>query len=163
MWETIREILFPYKTFKIRLIIFVILVLVIFFSFVFARREKIIAGRIVDCQTNSPVGGAEVAVNQIGWGFSGHLVWDESYVYRAKSDDSGYFKIKYRVGSSANIMVKKDGYINAHQFEYSRNDVIIKVLQGNKSTEVTYNCKLSSECLETTFENGVRVARNVCL
>lgn len=162
MWETIREVLFPYKTLKIRLVIFLILVLIISLGFIFARREKTIAGQIVDCQTNSPIVDAEVAVNQIGWGFNDYLVWDKSYVYSAKSDNSGYFKIGYKVGNSANITAQKDGYIKAQQFEYPRNNVIIKMLQGNKPTEVTYNCKSSSECLETTLENGVQVTRNIC-
>jgi len=138
-------------------------VLVISFGFIFARREKAIIGHIVDCQTNNPIAGAGVAVNQIGWGFNDYLLWDKSYAYSAKSDNSGYFKIKYRVGSSANITVQKDGYIKAQQFEYPRDDVIIKMLQGDKPTEVTYNCKLSSECLETTLENGIQVTRNICL
>lgn len=163
MRETIREILFPYKIFKIRLVIFLIFVLVISFGFIFARREKTIAGHIVDCQTNSPIVGAEVAVNQIGWGFNDYLVWDKSYVYSAKSDNSGYFKIRYKVGDSANVTAQKDGYIKAQQFEDSRSDVVIKMLQGNKPIEVTYNCKLSSECYKTTLENGVQVTRNICL
>ncbi len=163
MWETIREVLFPYKTLKIRLAILLILVLIISFSFIFARREKTIAGHIVDCQTNSPIVGAEVAVNQRGWGFNDYLVWDKSYVYSAKSDNSGYFKIKYRVGSSADITAQKDGYIKAQQFENPYDDVIIKMLQGNKPLELTYNCKLSSACYEATLENDVQVTRNICL
>lgn len=163
MWMIIREILFPLKTIKIRLVIILILASVIFIGFIFARREKTIAGYIVDCQTNSPIIGVDVTVNQIGWGFDGHLVWDKSYVYSAKSDDSGYFKISYNVGSSANITAQKNGYIKAQRFEDPKDGIMVKLLKGNKPPEVTYNCKLSSECLQTTVENNMQVTRNICL
>lgn len=146
----------------IRLVILLILALVIFIGFIFARREKTVAGHIVDCQTNNPIIGAEVVVNQRGWGFDGYLVWDKSYVYSAKSGNSGYFKINYNVGSSANITAQKDGYIKAQQFESPKDGVVVKMLLGNKPLEVTYNCKLSSECLQTTVKNNVQVTRNVC-
>lgn len=128
-----------------------------------ARREKIISGVVLDCQTNKPISDVEVSVNQIGWGFDRYLVWDKSYVYATKSDNLGHFKISYRVGSSANILAKKERYITTQQFEHPTDGVMVKLLKGNKPLEVTYNCKLSSECLQTTVENNVQVSRNICL
>ena len=163
MWETIREILFPSKTLKVRLTTLLILVLIITLGFLFARREKIVAGRIVDCETRSPVVGAYVEASQHGWGISGgQLVWDKPYPSGTKSGNSGDFVIHYRVGSAARLGAIKDGYIKALQPEVPRKGVVIGMLRGDKPTEVTYNCKLSSECFQTTVENGMPVSRNIC-
>lgn len=75
----------------------------------------------------------------------------------------GFFKISYRVGNSAKILTKKDGYITSEQFENPKDGIIIKMLQGNRPLERTYNCRLSSGCLQTTVENNVQVTRNICL
>ena len=163
MWGFIREVLFPYKTFKLRLIILLVLIATIYFGFILARREKTISGFVLDCQTNKPIDNTEVFVNQRGWGFDRYLIWDKSYVYVGKSDNLGYFKISYKVGNSANISAKKEGYITAQQFEKPKDGVILKMLRGSKPLEVTYKCRLSSECLQTTIENNVQVTRNICL
>ena len=164
MWKIIREILFPYKTLKFRLIILLVLIIAVYFIFMWARREKTISGFVFDCQTNNAVVNAKVSVNQIGWGIDNNrLVWDKSYVYDTQSDTAGFFKISYRVGNSAKILASKDDYITAEQFEHPKDGVMVKLLRGNKPLEVTYNCKLLSECLQATIENNVQVTRNVCL
>ncbi len=148
----------------VRLIVLVGLALIVAFGFVLARRDKIAAGHVVDCQTNAPIAGADVSVIQIGWGFNnGSLVWDRSYVYRATSDDTGRFGVTYNVGSSANIIVKKEGYIDAQQYEDENSNIAIRILRGNKPMELTYNCKLSSECYVTRTEGNVQVTSNICL
>ena len=141
------------------LIILVFVVLLAGGIFVFVWREKIVSGIVVDCTTNEPIAGAEVSAHQHITFAIGH----EGFVYRTTSDDTGAFKLSYKVGDAAQMTVRKDGYIAAQQFEYPREDIVVRMLQGNAPTEVTYNCKLSSECLETTIESGVQVTRNVCV
>src|SRR3989338_3949845 len=138
-------------TSKTRLFLGLILILVITVFFIYTRREKVINN-------------AEVSVNQVGWGFqNGNIVWDKMYVNSVHTDSLGYFQILYRVGSSANLMSKKAGYITAQQYEYPAEDITINMLKGYKPTEVTYNCKLSSECLSCANEDGVKVCRDVCM
>jgi len=152
---------------KILITTILILVLIIsipflLFSFVF-RNEKQIDGYVLDCETESPIGNAEVSVNQRGWGtHNGQLVWDKDYTTVTTSDDSGYFVISYRVGSSAHIQVKKSGFINAEQWEYP-GTITVKILRGDKPTEMTNYCKVSSECLSCIIENGIQVCRNTCI
>lgn len=103
-------------------------------------------------------------VTQSGWGFSnGSLVWDRSYVYRTTSDDTGRFSVTYNVGSSADILVEKKGYIRAQQYEEENSSISIRILRGDKPMERTYYCRLSSECYVTRMEGNVQVTSNVCL
>ncbi|OGI60536.1 hypothetical protein A2641_03315 [Candidatus Nomurabacteria bacterium RIFCSPHIGHO2_01_FULL_37_25] len=151
-------------TSKTRLFLGLILILVITVFFIYTRREKVISGYVRDCGTNEVINNAEVSVNQVGWGFqNGNIVWDKMYVNSVHTDSLGYFQILYRVGSSANLMSKKAGYITAQQYEYPAEDITINMLKGYKPTEVTYNCKLSSECLSCANEDGVKVCRDVCM
>ncbi len=119
-------------------------------------------GQVLDCQTNDPIAKAEVSVSLRGWGFSdGGLVWDKEYVNSTQSDDSGRFKIS--LGSnSALIKVTKEGYITAEQREEPGKEIIVRALKGNDSIEVTYNCKLSSECLSCSVEGNAKVCKNIC-
>lgn len=138
-------------------------IIIIGITFFFARREKIIEGQVVDCNTSQPITGAVVLVNQRGWGIrNNNIVWDNNYQTQTHTDQEGHFKLSFHVGSSANIIVNKDGYLDAHQYEYPGTDIIVGLKQGLSSIERTYRCKLASECLETTYENGVQVSRDVC-
>jgi hypothetical protein len=150
------------KLLKIRLYALLIITLIISLGFLISRREKVVSGHVLDCATGRPIAGAEVHANQSGWGFGDYLVWDKPYISSAVTDDTGHFTMTYRVGDSANISAEKKGFLKALQYESPRSDAVIKLLQGNKAAEVTYNCKLSSECLVTTLENNVQVSRNVC-
>ncbi len=77
-----------------------------------------IEGKSVDCNTNNPIADVQISTNQSGWGFSnGQLVWDKDYITTAQSDASGLFKLSYKVGDSADIKARKEGYITAEQFE----------------------------------------------
>jgi hypothetical protein len=147
-----------------RLVILIGLGPIVAIGFLVARRDKIVAGHVVDCQTNAPIAGAGVLVTQSGWGFSnGSLVWDRSYVYRTTSDDTGRFSVTYNVGSSADILVEKKGYIRAQQYEEENSSISIRILRGDKPMERTYYCRLSSECYVTRMEGNVQVTSNVCL
>ena len=147
-----------------RLVVLIGLLLITAFGFMFARRDKVVAGHVVDCQTNAPIAGADILVSQSGWGFSnGSLVWDRTYVYRATSDETGSFELTYNVGSSANIGVHKDGYLQAQQYEEARAGILVGLLKGDKPTERTYYCKLSSQCFVTRVEGNVQVTTNICL
>jgi hypothetical protein len=158
------EFLFPKKTLKIRLAILIVLLFVVFAGFFFERKDKSITGVVLDCASNQPIPNVEVSVNQRSWGFiDGSLVWDRDYISKATTSNSGEFTITYEVGSSTNIKTEKEGYITAWQFENPKQGIIIRMLQGNKPGEVTYNCKSSSECLQTTIEDGVQVTKNVCV
>jgi len=128
-----------------------------------ARQDKTISGIVVDCETGKSLTDVEVSVNQRGWGFDKYLVWDKDYVYRTRSNESGYFEITYQVGSSAHLIARKDGYLRADKYEYPQDGVTVRMLQGDAPAEVTYDCKGLSECLKTTVEDGVQVTRNVCL
>ena len=160
----LKEFLFPRKTFKIRLVIFLILALVVYTGFLFARGEKTLSGVVLDCITNQPVANVEVSTNQRGWGFiEGSLVWDKDYISKTTTSSSGEFTTTYSAGGTADIKASKEGYITAQQFENPKERMVVRILQGDKPREVTYNCRLSSECLETRIENNVQITRNVCL
>lgn len=160
VWEIL---LFPRKTFKLRMIIFLILLVLIAVGFALGRREKTVAGTVLECGTNAPIPGADVSTHQIGWGFSnGSLAWDKDHVTSTKSDDAGHFTITYRVGDSAQLIVKKTGYLPAYQYEYPGKAIVIRILLGNYPAEVSYNCKRSSECLSCNVEDGVKVCKNIC-
>ena len=120
------------------------------------------SGVVVDCQTGTPVADAEVSINQRGWGFDKHLVWDKDNVSRGRTDRAGHFTISYRIGGVAHIRVQKEGYLTAEQFEQPRGDVVVRMLQGSNPAEVTYNCRLSSECITETLEGNVRIYKNSC-
>ena len=129
----------------------------------YAFREKTISGSVIDCQTNEPVASAEIVVSQKFLEFKSGVVWFKSYISRAVGDPDGYFQVTYRVGNSADILAKKDGYISARQFEGPGDGVVIKMLQGENPAELTYNCRLLSECLVDSIEDDVRVYRNTCV
>ena len=156
-----RVQLFKYKISKLQIFIL--------FLFIFTgciRSEKTISGNVLDCETNEPIPNAEISINQRGWGRSpatNEVVWDKDYIITSQSDDSGYYEISYKVGSSAHIRAKKEGYIKAEQFEYPGQEINIRMLRGNKLTEATYNCKLSSECLFCENIDGVETCRNICI
>ncbi len=78
------------------------------------------------------------------------------------SDSNGHFKITYRVGNAAQMRTIKDGYMSAHQFEGPGDGVAIKMLKGENRTDITYDCRLQSECLVKSIEDGVLVQRNTC-
>jgi len=141
------------------LLLFVILGLGIL---IFLRNDKIVAGYVTDCQTQEPISGATVEVNQRGWGFEKYLIWDKSYIYKTTTNTSGYFKITYNVGKSAHIVAHKPGYLKAWQFENPSEDISIGITKGNKENESTQRCRLSSECIITTTENNVSIIRNIC-
>ena len=143
--------------------IILFLILLVGGGFLFIRREKTVSGIVLDCSTNEPIVNAEVSANQRGWGLiDGSLLWDKDYISKARTDNSGEFTLGYRVGDSANMRANKEGYITAQQFEPRGEGIVVRLLQGNNPAEVTYNCKLLSECLETTVEDGIQVTRNVC-
>ena len=129
----------------------------------YAFREKTISGSVIDCQTNEPVASAEIVVSQNFLEFKSGVVWFKSYISRAVGDPDGYFQVTYRVGNSADILANKDGYISARQFEGPGDGVVIKMLQGENPAELTYNCRLLSECLVDSIEDDVRVYRNTCV
>ena len=150
---------------QIRMLIVLALVLIIPTLFLYSRREKLIGGFVLDCSTNKPIENAEVSVNQRGWGFDNGPVWDKDYTTSSKSDTSGHFEIRFRVGSSVHLMVKKAGYFTAEQYEYPKDGVEIKMLQGEGKNfnDITYNCKKSSECLSCKMGGNVEVCKNTCI
>lgn len=161
----ILKILFEHKKSKIGIILVAIMFLLIllYISLLSMRREKTISGYVLDCNTSNQIDGAEISVNQRGWGFArGSLVWDKDYVTTTESDISGHFAIKYKVGSSADLKGKKEGYLIAEQFEFSGDNVEIKMLKG-EGTDITYHCKKSTECLSCSMEGTTEVCKNVCL
>jgi len=132
-------------------------------GFTFFRNDKTISGLVMDCQTNNPIAKVQVTVNQRGWGrIKGQLVWDKDYIYKSVTDDSGYFKITYQVGSSAHIRAKKNGYLIAEQWEEPGEDIIIKMLKGDNPKEITYDCNLLSDCIKSEMKGEVEVFTNVC-
>jgi hypothetical protein len=144
----------------------VCLLAIMVFAFVataLSFREKAVSGQVVDCETNEKIMDAKVSLQQRGWGFDGGLVWDKTYVSETLTNGVGEFEATFRVGNNANILVSKDGYVNAQQFEEPAKNISVRMLRGNYPTEVTYNCTLSSECLKKTVEGGVTVFRNSCV
>jgi len=140
----------------------VVLTVIIFFAY--ARREKAVSGYVLDCGTNDSIVNAEVSVNQVGWGFeNGQPVWDKSYVTNVRSDSRGYFRIAFDVGSSAHLTALKDGYLTAEQWEYPGDSIAIKMLKGDDTSERTYNCKRSSECLSCRKEDSVEVCKSALI
>lgn len=128
----------------------------------FNTQKKIAAGYIYDCHTNQPLSNAEVSINDRGWGLSnGSLIWDKSYAYKAVTSERGFFRIIYK-GNPTDMQAKKSGYIAAQQYEKPTRNIIIKMREGDIPGEVSYNCRLSSECLQATNEDGVLVTKNVC-
>jgi len=145
------------------LIVILAVLVIISLGILYAFREKTISGSVVDCQTNEPVASAEIVVNQSFLEFKGGVIWFKSYISRAMGDPDGHFQVTYRIGNSADILARKDGYISARQFEGPGDGVVIKMLQGGNPAELTYHCRLLSECLVDSIEDGVRVYRNTCV
>ncbi|OGY96753.1 MAG: hypothetical protein A2122_00315 [Candidatus Liptonbacteria bacterium GWB1_49_6] len=129
---------------RIALLILIISVLFIAGMFVFGRREKFIAGRVVDCQTGAPIGSAEVSVDQRGWGIqNGQVIWDKDYIYTTHTDQDGRFALRFKVGAnSVNLIAKFPSYLRAQQYERPDSDtVLIRMLVGsNPLNEPTENC-----------------------
>jgi hypothetical protein len=143
----------------------VFFILIMLATLVFFRREKVVAGQVVDCDSGEPVSEVLVAVNQHGWGFVDRsLVWDKSYVTAGKSGENGSFLIGFKVGSSANITTTAEGYMKAQQYEIPSRNVVIKIRKGTEPPgQVTHNCRLTEECISCTLENNVQVCKNVCV
>lgn len=152
---------------KISTSIAIILLFILIAIFINPRKEKILSGRVLDCQTNQPVEGVEIVAAQTGWGWDSsvsYLVWDKSYATKTITDNNGNYILKYNVGSSAHIVTTKDGYYKADQYESPGNNILIKVLSGNKDNkyEFTSYCKFLKDCMQMTVENGVKIYRDIC-
>jgi hypothetical protein len=160
MNETIRNIPLPSKR---GLILFAAIIVAVAIGFVLARREKMVSGTVVDCESGLPVPGATISLRQSGWGYSEYLVWDKAYPFQTESDASGHFEAIWRVGDVANISAKKDGYLEAMQHEFPGSEVMVRMRKGSSPIDVTYGCRTSSECYQTTVNNGVEELRNICL
>ena len=142
--------------------IFVLLIILILVSPAFLFK-KVVSGKVIDCATQQPIKSATVTVNQRGWGKSnGQIVWDKDYVYTATTDKNGNFRIEYSVGSSANLTVKKEGYLWANQWESPKENIVIGLMAGNNSMERTYHCKLSAQCIKKRLEGKMEIYENVC-
>jgi hypothetical protein len=75
------------------------------------RSAKTITGGVYDFDSARPLGHVPVRVVQSGWGVSGGgLVWDKEYVSTDTTDAKGAFRVRYRVGGSANVIVAMAGY-----------------------------------------------------
>ncbi len=102
----------PSKRISRPLIFLLLLLLLGLSSF---RFEKQIEGRVVDFKTGLPLADVTIYADQSGWGFSdGQLLQNKKYRTRAFTDREGRFKIRYRVGSSANLQAGLDGYLTYH-------------------------------------------------
>lgn len=137
----------------------------LFFTVVFSllsRQSNVAEGYVTDCESNIPVEGAQVSLNERGWGFrDGQLVWDKDYAYTALTTKQGFFQIIYK-GNPTDIKATKSGYLLEQKYETPSKNVSLKMLRGDMPTEVTYDCKLSKECLVTIVDHGVQITKNVC-
>lgn len=148
---------------RLTLLILVLLLLLSIALVFFARRTKTINGRVIDCATSTPIVGATVTAAQSGWGFrNGQLVWDKNYITAVPTDSAGSFILSYRVGSSATLIATASGYLTAQQYEYPGRAKTIRMRRGTDPSEVTYDCRLSSECVESVLRNGVQISWNKC-
>ena len=148
---------------------FVIIILALLTGAVyFTRLEKQVTGVVLDCQNDQPIADATIRTENLGWGVDdGKLVWHKNHVGMTTSDENGNFVLKYRVGSSAHLLVEKLGYATAEQWEINGDGKTVKLIfnsqtNPNKILEVTHFCRPISECLETTEIDGVIEARDVC-
>lgn len=152
-------------TFKTFLILFFVLI-VVGVGFLYTRREKTLVGNVIDCESGEPISDVLVSVNQRGWGITeGSIVWDRDFITNTKSDNGGHYIVKYRVGKSAYLRAEKEGYIPAEWYTYSDKNVVLRMRKefAQPVGVVTYDCKLSSECLQTTIDDGIKVTRNTCI
>lgn len=87
-----------------------------------------ISGTTIDFDNGEAVPHATVVVEQTGWGrVNERIVWDKVYQYEALSDDDGRFYIQYDTGSSAHVVVKKEGFAT-HDGWYPKNsDISIRL------------------------------------
>lgn len=75
------------------------------------RTTKTIAGRVYDFESARPLSHVPVRAVQRGWGVStGGVVWDREYVSTDTTDANGAFRLRFRVGGSANVIVAVPGY-----------------------------------------------------
>jgi hypothetical protein len=73
--------------------------------------EDSVSGRITDYESGEALANVRVIAMQSGWGFSdGSLVWDKAYVSETFSNSEGKFQLTYNHGSSANLLVQREGY-----------------------------------------------------
>lgn len=88
-----------------------------------------IQGMLVDNNNGQPLQGVAVAVSNRGWGVvNGQLVWDKDYVYQDITDGNGRFRVVFRVGSTAHVIVRQEGY-QSYDAWHDRNSTITIRLQ----------------------------------
>ena len=148
-----------------KLLFLIIVVLIISFSFFIIKnffQVNIAKGYVYDCQTHQPISDVEVSLNNRGWGlYNNQLIWDKDYSYKAATNNDGSFRIAYK-GTPTDIQAKKQGYYLAQKYDYPNQNIKLELLSGNNASEVTYNCKLSFECIKKEIINGVETSRDVC-
>ncbi len=123
---------------------------------------KTLSGSVIDCQTQQPIENAEVTVYGTGWGWDNGLIWDKSYSSQARTAADGKFSLSYSLGNV--VITRLDGYHMAESYTGSDQTTIqlLKITDLAKSSERTFNCKLSSECYKTRIENDVEISWNDC-
>ncbi len=125
---------------------------------------KSISGVVVSCDTGLPIAAAEVAVYGAGWGMSnGKLIWDKSYGSTTQTDSSGRYDLTYKLGTS--LQTKKEGYLTAQNHVKNGDTVQVKLREITADvdpTELTFDCRLSSECYKLREEGDVIVGWNDC-
>lgn len=136
-------------------------------AFFFSRREKLITGTIFDCETQQPIPNATVWLEQIGWGMrDGQLVWDKMFRTDTVTAPDGSYTLKFRVGNSAHVNATFEGYLVSEGWvepgSHARVGLLKDKSQSTGYRETVKACKLSKDCLKTSVENGVVVARDIC-
>jgi hypothetical protein len=118
---------------KIGLIVLVVVILVITALFLYSRVGATISGKILDCKTQQPVGGVSITAAQRGWGFAPYPVWDKDYIEDATSADDGSFSINLPIKDSAQLSLKREGYIDTIEYKDPGADQKIGILSGTRS------------------------------
>ncbi len=143
---------------------FKLILLLVPLSFIVGCNNNL-KGFVYDCNTGIPIDNAQVIAKQTGWGESkGVIVWDKTYKVHTKTNMNGNFGLSLKFNAPTQLLVFKNGYSQAEQYEYPGNKARIGLMpiEGKIKSVVTNNCKPASSCLQCSENKGVTECRNTC-